>query len=203
MIALEVARSTPEPLTELARRLSRAEEKDRARGMFFLGALDVVRKEAGEAAAARCLAASRERAFVPFFLYPITSFLRLSYSAAGLLAPKLGGFEAAMRTMGVRSAQDFLGTVVGRSFLALAGGCPRRLVSNLPSGYSTAVSYGDRTVEWLDERQGRFSMFRDFMPYSYHEGVLRAALDAIGAQGTRIHGRALGLLDSEYLMSWG
>jgi len=203
MIALEVALSTPEPLTELARRLSRAEEKDRARGMFFLGALDVVRKEAGEAAAARCLAASRERAFVPFFLYPITSFLRLSYSAAGLLAPKLGGFEAAMRTMGVRSAQDFLGTVVGRSFLALAGGCPRRLVSNLPSGYSTAVSYGDRTVEWLDERQGRFSMFRDFMPYSYHEGVLRAALDAIGAQGTRIHGRALGLLDSEYLMSWG
>ncbi|WP_002639791.1 DUF2378 family protein [Myxococcus hansupus] len=203
MIALEVERGTPEPLTELARRLGRAEEKDRARGMFFLGALDVVRKEAGEAAAARCLAASRERAFVPFFLYPITSFLRLSYSAAGLLAPRLGGFEAAMRTMGTRSAQDFLSTVVGRSFLALAGGCPKRLVSNLPSGYSTAVNYGERDVAWLGERQGRLSMFRDFMPHSYHEGVVRAALDAIGARDPHVHGRATSLLDSEYVVSWG
>ncbi|AKQ67056.1 hypothetical protein A176_003968 [Myxococcus hansupus] len=190
-------------MTELARRLGRAEEKDRARGMFFLGALDVVRKEAGEAAAARCLAASRERAFVPFFLYPITSFLRLSYSAAGLLAPRLGGFEAAMRTMGTRSAQDFLSTVVGRSFLALAGGCPKRLVSNLPSGYSTAVNYGERDVAWLGERQGRLSMFRDFMPHSYHEGVVRAALDAIGARDPHVHGRATSLLDSEYVVSWG
>ncbi|GHG71858.1 DUF2378 family protein [Comamonas sp. JC664] len=202
MIAFEVERGAPEPLTDLARRLSRAEEKDRARGMFFLGALDVVRKEAGEAAAARCLAASRERAFVPFFLYPITSFLRLSYSAAGLLAPRLGGFEAAMRTMGARSAQDFLSTVVGRSFLALAGGCPKRLVSNLPSGYSTAVNYGERDVEWLDARQGRITMFRDFMPHSYHEGVVRAALDAIGAREPHVHGRASSLLDSEYLVSW-
>lgn len=202
MIAFEVERGTPEPLTELARRLSRAEEKDRARGMFFLGALDVVRKEAGEAAAARCLAASRERAFVPFFLYPITSFLRLSFSAAGLLAPRLGGFEAAMRTIGARSAQDFLSTVVGRSFLALSGGCPRRLVSNLPSAYSTAVSYGERDVEWMGDRQGRLHMFRDFMPNSYHEGVLRAALAAICARDTHILGRATGLLDGEYEVSW-
>jgi uncharacterized protein (TIGR02265 family) len=202
MTAVTPRKTAIDPLTELAQRLGLAERKDSARGMFFLGALDVVRQEAGPAAAARCLIASRERFLVPFFLYPIAGFLRLSFSAAGLLAPKLGSFDLAMKCIGARATHDFLDSAVGRQLLAHAAGEPRRLVESLPGGYRSAVSYGERHVSWTGERQACLTMIRDFMPPPYHEGVLQAVLEAIGTRGTRVHGRPLSLLNCEYVLSW-
>ncbi|GEN09387.1 TIGR02265 family protein [Myxococcus sp. MISCRS1] len=195
-------REVLDPGCELERRLGLAASEDRARGMFFLGVLDVVRREAGETQAARCLAASGERRFVPFFLYPVSAFLRMSFAAAEILAPRLGGFETAMRIIGAQATHDFLDSVVGRSFLMLAAGDPRRLVNNLPSGYRTAVTYGERHVTWKGHQEGCINVFRDFMPHTYHEGVLLAVLQAVGTRVARVRGRPLSLLDCEYVVSW-
>ncbi|MCP3101252.1 TIGR02265 family protein [Myxococcus sp. K15C18031901] len=195
-------REVVDPVNELERRLGLTADEDRARGMFFLGVLDVVRRESGEQAAARCLAASGERRFVPFFLYPVSSFLKMTFSAAELLAPRLGGFDTAMRIIGAQATHDFLDSVVGRSFLMLAAGDPQRLINNLPSGYRTAVTYGERHVTWTKPQEGLFNMFRDFMPHTYHEGVLLAVLQAVGTRTARVRGRPLSMLDCEYVVSW-
>ncbi|MBZ4399940.1 DUF2378 family protein [Myxococcus sp. AS-1-15] len=191
-----------DPLTQLARRLASATAQDKTRGMFFLGTLDVVRAIAGEATRERCARASKERRFVPFFLYPVNDFLRLTYCAAGLLAPRLGGFDAAMKTLGEKATNDFLESAVGRTLLSVANGSPRRLVDNMPWGYAASVSYGKRTVSWSSEREGCLHVRGDFMPPPYHHGVLRAALEALGARHVRIEGRELDLLDCDYSLAW-
>ncbi|MBN8227066.1 DUF2378 family protein [Corallococcus macrosporus] len=179
-----------------------ATEQDTARGMFFLGVLESVRTGVGEEAVAACRAVTDERRFVGFFNYPVASFLKLTQVAARLLSPRWGGFDEALRQMGMQGTRSFLESAVGRTFLLLAAGDARKLVSNLPSGYQMAVSYGERSVDWKGEGDALFVMRRDFLPAAYHEGVLREVLTMVGARNPRVQGRKLGLLDTEYHITW-
>ncbi|MFB1481060.1 DUF2378 family protein [Corallococcus sp. RDP092CA] len=179
-----------------------ATELDTARGMFFLGVLETVRTGVGEDAVSNCRAATDERRFVGFFNYPVASFLKLAQEASRVLSPRWGGFDEALRQMGMQATRSFLESAVGRTFLLLSAGDPRKLVSNLPSGYQMAVSYGERTVDWKGEGEAVLVMRRDFMPAAYHEGVLREVLTMVGARNPRVLGRKLGLLDTEYRITW-
>ncbi|CAM3281578.1 DUF2378 family protein [Corallococcus sp. ZKHCc1 1396] len=179
-----------------------ATEQDTARGMFFLGVLETVRTGLGDEAVVTCRGATDERRFVGFFNYPVSSFLKMAQVASRVLAPRWGGADEALRQMGMQATRSFLESAVGRTFLLLAAGDTRKLVSNLPSGYQMAVSYGERSVEWKGESEALFVMRRDFMPAPYHEGVLREVLTMVGARNPRIQGRKLGLLDTEYHITW-
>ncbi|MBJ6764333.1 DUF2378 family protein [Myxococcaceae bacterium JPH2] len=190
------------PAEELQMRWALTTPEDRVRGMFFLGVLEVIRNSVGIEAAEECLACTGERRFVPFLMYPVAAFLHMSFRAASMLAPRKGGFDRAMRAIGAQATSDFLSSLVGRSFLMLAASDPRRLVTNLPSGYRTVVSYGERHVTWSGPSSGCLRVARDFMPHTYHEGVLQAVLEAIGTQSPMVHGKATGLLDCDYSMSW-
>ncbi|RKH48800.1 DUF2378 family protein [Corallococcus sp. AB050B] len=183
------------------RRMS-ATDLDTARGMFFLGVLETVRTGAGEEAVANCRAVTEDRRFVGFFNYPVATFLKLSQVAARVLSPRWGGFDEALRQMGMQATRSFLESAVGRTFLLLSAGDPRKLVTNLPSGYQMAVSYGERTVDWKGDGDALLTMRRDFMPPAYHEGVLREVLTMVGARNPRVQGRKLGLLDTEYRITW-
>ncbi|XXF77986.1 DUF2378 family protein [Myxococcaceae bacterium GXIMD 01537] len=187
---------------ELEQRLKLATREDTARGLFFNGALDAVKVLGGGPAADRCKEYSGEKSLVDFFNYPIAGFLRLAFAAAQMMGPQLGGFDAAMRRMGMQATTDFLASAAGKTLLVLAGGNPRRLVGNLPTGYRAAVSYGERGVEWTGERAGRFFMKRDFLLPAYHEGVLQAVLESVGGKNVRVRGRQTGPLDAEYEISW-
>lgn len=187
---------------ELERRIKLATPQDTARGLFFNGALDAVRVLGGVPAAERCKALSGETMLVDFFSYPITGFLRLAFGAAQLMAPQLGGFDEAMRRMGRQATSDFLASSAGKTLLLLAGDNPRRLMGNVPTGFRAAVSYGERSVEWTGEKSGRFIMHRDFLLPAYHEGVLTAVLESVGAKNPRVSGRQTGPLDAEYELQW-
>ena len=104
--------------------------------------------------------------------------------------------------IGTQATVDFLASMFGRELMQASRRNPRLLLQHLANGYSTAVSYGERSVLWTGDRSARFVMRRDFMPAPYHEGVLLGALEAVGAQDVRVHGRQLSLLDSEYDVSW-
>jgi uncharacterized protein (TIGR02265 family) len=187
---------------DLEKRLSMATREDTARGMFFNGVLEAVRTLGGEAAAARCLAASGEKKYVDFFNYPVAAFLKLAYSAAEVMGPKFDGFEGALRRMGAQATTDFLSSTAGKTLLLLAADSPKRLVSNLHAGYRAAVSYGERGVTWTGDKSGIFTMKRDFMPPAYHEGTLHAVIEAVGGRQVKVQGRQVGLLDTEYQLSW-
>ena len=194
---LDAARSQ-----DLEKRLGLTTPDDTARGMFFNGALNAVRNLGGDPAVERCLASVPEKKFVDFFNYPVSGFLKLAFTGAQLMGPQLGGFDAMMRKMGTQATTDFLSSAAGKTLLLLAGDSPKRLVTNLPTGYRAAVSYGERHVDWTGERTGRLVMKRDFMPPPYHEGVLQAVIEALGARGVQVHGKQTGTVDTEYTVSW-
>jgi uncharacterized protein (TIGR02265 family) len=182
--------------------LAVATPEDTCRGMFFNGMLEAVRSLGGEDARARCHALAGDKKFVDFFSYPVTDFLKGVFTATDLLGPKLGGREAVLRQLGQRAAEDFLGSTVGKTMMALAGSEPHRLLASFPKSYRASVSYGERSVERLGDRQGRLVARRDFLPLSYNEGVISAAMAHSTAHDVLVRGRRLGPLEVEYEVSW-
>lgn len=88
--------------------------------------------------------------------------------------------------------------MAGRTLLLLSGNSPQRLLGHLPSGYSTAVSYGQRKVTLLGDNAARISYQDDLMPPLHNEGVLLGlprgecqdplgALSAPGPARLRLH----------------
>ncbi|MBU8897281.1 TIGR02265 family protein [Corallococcus sp. H22C18031201] len=195
---------TPEAVErDLSQRLAAVSDSDTTRGMFFLGVLDAVRFLGGESAVTGCLAqAGEQRDFVPMQTYPIGRFLKLAYVAGHQLAAQFGGFEDAMRRIGTQATLDFLNSMFAREFVAQAGGDPKKLLDLLHSGYRTALSFGERSVEWTGPRSGRVLMKRSIMPIPYNEGVLRGALEMVGARDVQVTGRVISLDEAVYDTSW-
>jgi uncharacterized protein (TIGR02265 family) len=176
--------------------------EDTCRGMFFNGLLEAVYALGGEEARTKCFAASGEKKFVDFFSYPVAYFMRALFTAADQLGPRHGGRDAVMRQLGRRATEDFLHSTVGRTMMALAGTDPHRLLASFPSAYRASLSYGERSVEKLGDRQARLKARRDFLPLAYNEGVLRAALEQSTARDLVVQGRRLATLDVDYDITW-
>jgi len=119
---------------DLPERLSLAGAGQTVKGMLCNAALQAVSTLLDRRAAETCRAASGERRFIDFFSYPVSSFLRLSFTAAELSRSKLGGYDAAFRTLGKQAVDDFLSTAVGKTLRSLGStrttrGCSARCCS--------------------------------------------------------------------------
>lgn len=189
---------------DLALRIAAATPSDTCKGMFCNGLFHAVQRARGTLGMEALKHAAHGQKFVDFFNYPIADFLPMAYLASELVG---GGatplaLEAGVRSLGRQATDDFLGTAVGKTLLMLAGTDPRRLMNSLASGYKTAVSYGTRTVNWKTPTHCVFEMRRDFMPHPYHEGVLLQVLTAVGGKKVQVTGARVGLLDTDYDVTW-
>src|SRR5512141_3401493 len=191
----------PADRRDLERRVAATTDADTSRGLNFNRLFDLVREKLGDEAARAC-DPHKKGSRTDFFSYPVAEYLRIAWDAADRLEPELGGVDRVFEELGRRTVTGFLGSVLGRTIYALAGRDPRRFVSAGPAGYRSAVSYGDRSVEWLGERKARLVFRRDFMVPAFHRAVMLAALEASDAKSPRVEGRATSLLDSEYDLSW-
>jgi uncharacterized protein (TIGR02265 family) len=189
-------------IDEFAERAAQASPSDQCRGLFYNGALNAVRELAGAEAAERCRAAGGEKKPVDFFNYPVTGFQKLNLQAIQELGAQLGSGEKVLQRLGKQAVDDFLVSTAGKTLLLLANTEPKRLISNLPSGFRACVTYGERSVTWSGPRQCTLSMKRDFMPHPYHEGVLHTVLTTLGAKGVQVKGRRTGVVDADYDISW-
>ncbi|MFO0598397.1 MAG: TIGR02265 family protein [Myxococcaceae bacterium] len=191
-------------LDDLASRLALANPEDTCKGMFFNGVFRAMERGGFEPPSETKRGKKVPLKFVDFFNYPITEFLPMAWRAAQLLGggEDAASLEAGLRSLGRQATDDFLSTAVGKTLLLLASSEPRRLMTSLASGYKTAVSYGTRALEWSTPTRCRFTMRRDFMPHPYHEGVLLQVMTAVGAQGLQVRGTRVGLLDTDYEVSW-
>jgi uncharacterized protein (TIGR02265 family) len=189
-------------ISEFERRISLATPADTTRGLFFNGAMAAVRSFGGDAVAEKCREATGEKRFVDFFSYPVAKFLTLSLTASQALGSQLGGFEATQRRLGMQATRDFFSSMAGRTLLLLAGEDASRVLANLPSGYRTATSYGERTVEMTGTHSARVTMKRDFMLPAYNEGVLIAVLESANVKNPRVTAHLSGPLDCEYTLTW-
>jgi uncharacterized protein (TIGR02265 family) len=191
----------PADRKELELRVAATTDADTSRGLNFNRLFDLVREHLGEEAARAC-DPQRKGSRIDFFSYPVAEYLRIAWDAADRLEAKLGGVDGVWTELGRRTVSGFLASVLGRTVFAIAGKDPRRIVSAGPSGYRSAVSYGDRSVEWLGEKHARMIFKRDFMGPVFHGAVILAALEASDARRPRVVGRATSLLDSEYDVTW-
>jgi uncharacterized protein (TIGR02265 family) len=191
----------PADRKDLERRLALCKDSDTSRGLNFNRLFDLVRERAGDEAARWCDPHGRA-ARTDFFSYPVSDYLTVAWNAADRLETHLGSVEAVWTELGRRTVTGFLASTLGRTIFAIAGRDPRRIVSAGPAGYRSAVSYGERTVEWKGERAARMVFRGDFMVPAFHRAVMQAALEASDATNPRVEGRALGLLDSEYELRW-
>ncbi len=139
---------------------------------------------------------------VDFLSYPVSSYLKLAWDAVDLLEPTTQSVEVAFRKLGYHSASDFLTSLVGKTLVIVAANDPRRLLNNAPTAYATSASFGTRTVNWLGPKHAELTFHGDFMVVPFHEGVIAAAITAVGAQNPKVTGRALSLLDAVYEASW-
>lgn len=179
-----------------------ARPEDTACGYFFNCALDEVRRQGDEALLKRCIEVLGQEKFAAFFNYPITSLLRLLYTASWGMSEKHGGFEKALRHLGRDVAQHFLRNTVGRTMLLLAAKNPKRLAEGLPSAYRTGWQHGRSTVQWTQPGQYLAFIHGNVIPYPYFEGVLSEVFMATGADNVRVTGRQIGPVDSEFSLSW-
>ncbi len=183
-------------------RLAAATPADTVRGLIFNALFDTVEEHLGHAAALAVDPAGKASR-VEFFSYPVADFLRIAFDGADRLEAKLGSIDAAFDSFGYRATSNVFSSVLGRTLVALAGNrWPRSLLGQAPNGYKATVSYGVRRVEWLGARHARLTFERDFLVPPFHCGVLRAAVDAMGARTERIEGRQTGPLRSEYEVIW-
>ncbi len=191
----------PADRNDLARRIAAATEADTTRGLNYNTVFAMVREHLGEQAA-REIDPAGKGARVDFFSYAIAEYLRVTWDAADRLEERLGNVAAFWEELGRRTVAGFLASMLGRTIFALAGRDPHRVVSAGPAGYRGAVSYGERSVEWLGERHARLVFRRDFMPARFHGAVMLHALHATDAKDPRVEARDTGPLDSEYELTW-
>jgi len=188
---------------QLRHRMAMASPTDTVRGMFLNGVLEVAQAIGGSEAVDRCREVSDEKRFIDFFNYPVFDLLQMTLAATKHLGVRAGGGAGILRQLGAQASKDFLASPTGKTMLLLTGGNPRRMLSQLPSSYRTAVSFGERRMVWsVGERNGRLIVQRDFMPPAYTKGLMQGLLEAVGAKNVSVTGRPTGLLDSEYEIVW-
>jgi uncharacterized protein (TIGR02265 family) len=191
----------PADRRDLESRIAAATPADTVRGLIFNAIFSVVREAAGDEAARACDPA-RKAQRTEFFNYPVVDFLRIIWDAADRLEGKIGS-EAAFYRIGHRAGELVLGSMLGKTLLALAGtGGPRQLLAHAPGGYRATVSYGERLVSWPSENHARFVFIRDFLVPPFHCGVLATGAERAGGRLVKAVGRQTGPLEAVYDITW-
>jgi uncharacterized protein (TIGR02265 family) len=193
--------SVPIDRADLQRRIAASTIEDTVRGLIFNAGFAVIRDQLGDAAARRCDPVGTATR-TEFFSYPVADYLRMAFAAAEELETRMGGPDAVFHAIGTRAIQLVLGSMLGRTLVSLAGSEPKRLLSQIHPGYRATVSYGERSIEWTGEKQGRAAFRRDFLVPPFHAGVLSGALVGMGCADVRVKGRQIGFLDMEFDISW-
>jgi uncharacterized protein (TIGR02265 family) len=187
---------------DLEQRLVLATPDKTCRGMFLKGILQVVGSLGDEALLRRCLEASGQTRITDFFKYPVSAQLRMSWIASEGLAPRVGGFDEALRLLGRQATADFMASLAGRTMLALTGRDAVKMVNGLPTAFRASASYGRHLVEWTGPKGGRLMLDGDLLPEPFNSGVLEAVLMAADVQGVRVWGRQLSVNRCECSFSW-
>lgn len=185
----------------LQRLLAEATPQDTSRGLNYTTLFDFARTEIGPNAP-RELDPLGKGSRIDFFNYPIAEYLQTAWNVAERLTPRYGSFDAVFFELGKRTVDNFLASVLGKTIFAISGRDPRRVLAAGPGAFKSAVSYGERAVEFTGPKRARFTFRRDFMPHSFHRGVLLAALGATEAKNPRVDGSDAAFMETVYEISW-
>lgn len=187
--------------TTLERLKGAATPQDTSRGLNYTTLFDFAKAELGPGAP-REVDPTGKGTRVDFFSYPITEYLDAAWNIAERLAPKYGSYDAVFFELGKRTVDGFLASVLGKTIFAMAGKDPRKIVAAGPGAFKSAVSYGERSVEFTGDKAARYVFKRDFMPNSFHRGVILSALAVTEAKNPKATAREVEFMHHVYEISW-
>lgn len=191
----------PVDRNDLARRIAAATPADTSRGLNFNTVFGLVEDLLGESEARKLDPQGKGRR-VDFFSYPIAEYLTIAWDAVDQLEGRMGSADEVFHELGRRTIKGFLASLLGKTVFAMSGRDPRRVIASGPAGYRSAVSYGERRVEFPGERSARMTFEHDFMPAAFHSHVILTALEATDAKNVRVAGRDTAFLASVYEIAW-
>lgn len=185
---------------DLERRLAVVGPRDTTKGFLFGTTLEVVRSQGTAAALKRCAEAAGSAHFTPFFSYPISTLLKLTYAAARELRAPYSSFDGAMQQLGFRAAPRFLESTAGKMLMSLVGRDPRRLIDGMPSAYKAAWEHGRCQLTWGGERNGQLH-YTSAIPVAYFVGSVQQILSSAQLSGRAV-GRQLSLMECTVDFAW-
>lgn len=187
---------------ELRLRLSSMPVHHSMRGLFFNSVLEVVRQLGDEHAVSECLKTCGETKYLDFFSYPTSAYVQLLYTAARLLSPRYGSFEAALRAMGSRTITKFLASAAGKALQLVVDRNPQRLLNNIPVVHRMVLKGGECSMNWVGPTGGLLTIQRISAPAPFIEGALQTVFDATNVRGAKVGSRQTGPLDVEFDITW-
>lgn len=189
----------PADRKDLAARLAAATPADTVRGVMFNAMFDVIR-ERGSDALARQVDPDGSAKRTDFFSYPVASYLQVAWDASDALSGV--AFDELLHAFGHRGCAGVLGSRLGKTLIAFSNASFEGLLRQTANAYRGAVSYGERSVEWVAPRHAKITFRRDFLVPPFHCGVFAAGAAAIGAPNAQVTGTQTGFLEALYEVRW-
>lgn len=186
---------------DLQTRIAASTPRDTVRGLIFNAIFDTVEQHLGKAAALACDPAGKAHR-TDFFSFPVADFLTIIGRAVDRLEPEVGSVDRAFFEVGYRAMANVFGSTLGATLVALAGRSPRVILGQTPTAYRGTVSYGERRIQFVGEREANVTFARDFLVPPFHCGVFTAALEPFGVKGLEVTGTQVALLDATYRIRW-
>ncbi|MDP1823375.1 MAG: TIGR02265 family protein [Archangium sp.] len=185
-----------------AERLARLRPTDTLKGLFVRRYLELFRELGGAPLERRGRDALQERRIFDFLNYPYAGVVQMGLAVVDELAPRYGGVDAWLDEMGRLATTSYLGSLLGRAFLAGFQPSPRAMLTGMPWAISTTFSFGERSVTFSHPSSCLFHCRREFSAAPSNAGAVRAAIEAVGAQDVRVGIKLLDLFNYDLEVSW-
>lgn len=186
---------------ETAERLALLKPTDTIKGIFLKGYLAAYRAEGGEALYERCVALLGERRIVDLFNYPYAGVMKIGVLGAEVLGARMGGVRPYLRAMGRLAVEGYLGSTLGKAFMALVHPTPKAMLGMLPTAIKTSFSFGERWVTF-DGDACVFQCRKDFSPSEANAGAIEAVLRATRVSKVEVSVEQHAMLDYDLKARW-
>ncbi|MCC6336861.1 MAG: TIGR02265 family protein [Myxococcales bacterium] len=185
-----------------AARLARLQRTDTLKGLFVNRYLSMFQQLGGDALRRRALEAMGEVRIFDFWNYPYARMVQVGLTVVDELAPRLGGVDSCLREFGRLATTSYLGSVLGRAFLATFHPSPRTMLIGMPWAIGTVFTFGERTVVFPEPGRCTFRCRREFSPAPSNAAAVQAAVEASGGHEVRVSITSLDLFNYDLNVSW-
>lgn len=170
--------------------------------MFINRYLRLFRELGGEALEGRARAVMPEKRILDPWSYPYRYAVDMALAVVDELAPRYGSVDAWLFEIGRMSTESYLGSVLGRFFLASFRPAPDTLLAQMPRAINSMLSFGQRTVTFPTPTSALFQCRNDFSAAPSNAGAVHGALQAVGARSPRVDIKYDDLLNHTLIINW-
>jgi uncharacterized protein (TIGR02265 family) len=183
-------------------RLTKLRPSDTIKGLFIHRYLDLCEDLGGAQLKERALDCLEQKRVFDFASYPYGNLVRMGTMISRELAPRYPSVDAWLLEMGRLATESYFKSMLGRAFLNTFSPSPRAMLSGLPWAIRSTFAFGERRVEFPEERRCLLQCRGDFSPSQSNAGAVQAAIEAVGAKDVTVHVESQDLYNYDLDIRW-